>query len=165
MIRITTLLSVAFLMAMPSSWASGGMAKTTLWFDVPQELAQGGRMINDGRVEEGMDLTRKMLGESLGMNGMAMAYTNLCAGYLHLGQYQEAMRECQRGLKLRPRQWQALNNRGGANHGLGNYAAAISDFMRALMLKPDNEDIAYNLNISRISQRMASPPPLDDNES
>jgi len=37
--------------------------------------------------------------------------------------------------------------------------------MRALMLKPDNEDIAYNLNISRISQRMASPPPLDDNES
>ncbi len=165
MIRITTLLSVAFLIAMPSSWASGGMAKTTIWFDVPQELAQGGRMINEGKIEAGMDLTRKMLGESLGINGLAMAHTNLCAGYLYLGQYQEAMHECQLGLRLRPRQWQALNNRGGAYHGLGNYAAAISDFMRALMLKPDNEDIASNLNMSRISQRSASPPPLKDSES
>jgi tetratricopeptide (TPR) repeat protein len=164
MIRITTLLTATFLMAMPSSWASGELASTTLWFDVPQELAEGGRMIDKGLVEEGMEITREMMRKSLGINGLAMAHTNLCAGYLHLGEYQEAMRECELGLKLRPRQWQALNNRGGANHGLGNFDAAISDFMRALILQPGNEDIAYNLNMARINQRATSPQPLDDDE-
>jgi tetratricopeptide (TPR) repeat protein len=137
---------------------SGGETKTSVWFGPPPQIIDGARLIDSGRVQEGMALMREALQENLDLYIAAMAYTNLCAGNLHLKLYEDAIKSCDTALAMRSSQWQALNNRGGARYGMGDYDSAIADYIAALFYQPGNVDIATNLEMARRSKRSAMPP-------
>lgn len=144
--------------------ASEPMARTTMWFAIPSQIVEGARLIDSGRVAKGMAVTRKAMKLNLDIISRMTAQTNLCAGYLHLKLYRNAMKECEAVLKVRPSQWQALNNRGGANNGLGNYDAAIADYSKALSIRPNNEFLLTNLSIAQYNKRMNLQPGIIERE-
>jgi len=135
---------------------SVGGTKTSVWFGPPTQIIEGARLIDSGRSQEGMALTQSAFQENLGPYIAAMAYTNLCAGNLQLKLYDAAVESCDKALAVRSSQWQALNNRGGARYGMGDYDAAIADYMAALMYQPGNPDVAMNLEMARRSKRLAA---------
>ena len=134
------------LLSAPS--AHSEQAKTTLWFGPPQIVTEATRMVEGDQVDEGMDLLSQALEMDLGPHNRAMVYTNLCMGHVRKQEYAQALELCERALGIRPGQWQAINNRGCAHHGLGNLDQAVRDFTRASILNPDNEDIVLNLTMA-----------------
>ena len=158
--------ALIFLMVLlaPGAQAYGETARTTLWFTLSSDIVEGARLIDKGDVAKGMALTRAALKQNLDLLSRATAKTNLCAGYLHLKLYRDAIKECGAVLKIRPSLWQALNNRGGANNGLGNYDAAIADYLKALKIRPRNESIHYNLHIAQNNKRLSKLPTIVERE-
>ena len=128
-------------------------AVTHIWFESPPEIAEGGRLINEGKIEEGMKLIRRVLDHDLPSDARAFAYTNLCGGYLELNKYTKAIRTCRRAIKRNSRIWQALSNRGVARFELGRFDGAVEDFRRAIKLDPENEALKKNLALAEQGQR------------
>ena len=64
--------------------------------------------------------------------------------YVELGQYQMAIEDYNKAIRLKPGiMLQAYNNRGNVYTKLGQYQMAIEDFNKAIRLKPDYA-YAYN---------------------
>lgn len=81
---------------------------------------------------------------SNGNNNLAIAYYNRGNIYgRDKGLYDEAIRDYNRALELRPDYQKVYTNRGNAYKKKGLYDEAIRDYNRALELKPDDY-MAYN---------------------
>lgn len=128
-------------------------AVTHIWFKSPPEIAEGGKLINEGRVEEGIAVIRKVIHKGLPLDIRAHANTNLCGGYLKLGNYKKAIRMCKRAIKVDAQIWQAFSNRGAARYALGQYAGAAEDFRRAIALDPENAALKENLALAEEGER------------
>lgn len=133
--------------------ASGPRAVTHIWFDSPPEITQGGKLISEGKIEEGMALIRKVMHVGLPMKFQARGYTNLCGGYLKMKEYSKAIRQCRRAIKMDSSIWQALSNRGAARFALGRYSDASEDFRRAIELDPENAALKENLALAEEGER------------
>lgn len=128
-------------------------AVSRIWFNSPPEIREGGKLINEGEVEEGIAMIRSVINKGLPLKFQAHGYTNLCGGYLRLQEYTKAIRYCRRAIKFDSTIWQALSNRGAARFALGRYGEAAEDFRRAIKLDPENTALKENLAMAEEGAR------------
>jgi protein O-mannosyl-transferase len=74
-----------------------------------------------------------------------LAHNSLGAALIKKGQINEAIRQCQEAIRLRPGYALAHNNLGLAFEEKGQADEAISQYQEALRVKPDFADACYNL--------------------
>jgi tetratricopeptide (TPR) repeat protein len=105
------------------------------------DLADGARRLLAGDTEEGIRLTRLGLDAALSDREREAGLSNLCAGYLRLGQDETALAYCDRALGLNPRHWRALCNRAVVFIRLGDPAAADVDLSLAESIAPKSRSV------------------------
>ena len=80
-------------------------------------------------------------------------YNNLGHALLKKGQIDEAIRQYQEAIRLKPDDADAHNNLGVALGQKGQIDEAIRQFQEALRLNPDHADAHYNLGAALGKQR------------
>lgn len=107
-------------------------------------LTAGAHALRMGDFEEGLSLTIEGLNSTMTMTlrDRAGALSNLCAGYLGIGQYVKALESCDQALELNDRNWRIYNNRALALLGAGRIVAARDDLEKGLALNPDSSTLA-----------------------
>lgn len=81
------------------------------------------------------------------------ANNGLCATFMYLERYEEAIARCKISLDLNPNKWETLNNLGISYLGLGDFQKAIFYLERGLGLNADSKVLAANLEIARQRQQ------------
>ncbi len=74
-------------------------------------LHDGAQALIAGRDEEGVKLTLEGLKVAYGRREEEAALSNLCAGYIKLGKYDEALKYCDILLLRNDKNWRGYNNR------------------------------------------------------
>jgi tetratricopeptide (TPR) repeat protein len=121
--------------------------KSSTSLGVNPDLSAGAQALQFGDYEEGIRLTQLGLKATIRPNDRIGALSNLCAGYVGNREYEEALRYCNRALRLDDRNWHAYNNRSLAYLGLDQVDKARSDLERGLELNPQSSSL-------KIIQRM-----------
>lgn len=89
---------------------TGTAPKTILGIrNVP--LRDGANALLAGDYEKGIELTLQGLKQALGSKEEEAALSNLCAGYLQIDQFDEALHYCEILLARNDESWRAYNNR------------------------------------------------------
>jgi Tfp pilus assembly protein PilF len=86
-------------------------------------LQKGADALRDGDFVRGIELTTEGLRRPNSPRDIAAAYSNLCAGFVGIRQYDTALAKCDEALKIDARNWRTWNNRAAAHIGKGMYAA------------------------------------------
>lgn len=81
---------------------------------------------------------------------LELAYTNRGTAYLRKGQYNEAIGEYTKALKMNPHYAIAYCNRGMAYAKNGHYEQAIADYSQALSIDPKHSTSYYNRGIAHL---------------
>ena len=76
-----------------------------------------------------------------------LAYNNRGQAYRVLGNYRQAIEDCNRAIEIKPDYADAYNNRGNAYNDLSNYKQAIENYDRAIEIKPGYVDAYYNRGV------------------
>ena len=108
-------------------------------------LADGAQALLDGDAENGVRLTLRGLAMVQGQRERQAALSNLCAGYLMLGQIDEALAYCDKALADNDHNWRAHSNRALVYIELERFEDAEADVVRGQELAPN----AKNLKIVR----------------
>jgi hypothetical protein len=74
----------------------------------------------------------------------ARGYHSRCYAKLVMGEFQRAIVDCTKAIRLKPDLAEAYDNRGVANLQTGDPVKAITDFTETLRLKPDHEHVYNN---------------------
>jgi tetratricopeptide (TPR) repeat protein len=119
-------------------------------------LAQGATALEEGRIEEGIQLTLEGLKSPTDPQNRAAGHSNLCAGYAALRQWDEAIKHCNTALEIDPYNWRTFNNRAGAHSGKGDYDAAIRDLRAGLELAPRSRTLHESLRIVQQNKRLVA---------
>ena len=106
-------------------------------------LADGAQALLAGDAEKGVQLTLRGLATAQGQRERQAALSNLCAGYLMLGQIDEALAYCDKALANNNRSWRAYSNRALVYIELKRFEEAEADVVRGQELAPN----ARNLKI------------------
>ena len=88
----------------------------------------------------------------------AKALSNLCAGYILIGDYERALTHCDRSLEIEQTNWRAFNNRASAFLGQSRLDEAIADLGRGLELRPGSAMMRRSLESANERKRRG----LDD---
>lgn len=116
------------------------------------ELASGAEALLAGRVESGIRLTRIGLENASGPRERQAAYSNLCAGYVMLREFEKAIEYCDQALEENDQNWRALSNRALARTELGDYENARIDIERGEAIAPRSSKLkevrAYFLDLT-----------------
>lgn len=110
-------------------------SKTVIGPRNPQ-LVNGAQALLHGDAEEGIRLTRLGLEVAQGRRERQAGLSNMCAGYVMLKQYEEALGFCNQALEENERNWRALCNRALINIYLERYAEAEIDLVRGEEIAP-----------------------------
>ncbi len=105
-------------------------------------LSAGSDALRSGDYQEGLDLTLDGLNSTLTLRDRASALSNLCAGYLGMGDNANALEACDKALEFNARNWRIYNNRALALLGVGRIAAALGEVEKGLALNPDSQTLA-----------------------
>lgn len=81
---------------------------------------------------------------------LEVAYTNRGTAYLRKGQYNEAIGEYTKALKMNPGYAIAYCNRGMAYAKNGHYEKAVADYNQALSINPKHSTTFYNRGIAHL---------------
>ncbi len=100
-------------------------------------LHDGAQELLDGNAEEGVRLTLLGLEQALGRRERQAALSNLCAGYLLLERYDEALAYCDRAIEENENNWRALSNRALIYVYTGRYDEARVDLDRGEAVAPN----------------------------
>ncbi len=100
-------------------------------------LADGAQALMDGDADSGVELTLRGLAMAQGQRERQAALSNLCAGYLMLGQVDEALRYCDKALAENNRNWRAYSNRALVYIELERFDDAEADVVRGQDLAPN----------------------------
>lgn len=100
-------------------------------------LARGARAFEAGHVADGMSLTLEGLKHPSPRHDLAAGHANLCAGYVLMGRYDDALQECNLSIRLDPNNWRAYNNRAAAFSAQGLYEIAEQDIETGLKIAPN----------------------------
>lgn len=99
-------------------------------------LKEGADALLYGDAEEGIRLTEIGLQRANSAREKQTGYSNLCAGYLMLEKYQDALANCDRVLAQNPEHWRARSNRALAYIKLKDYERAEADLEVAERQRP-----------------------------
>ncbi len=99
-------------------------------------LDAGARALISGDDEEGVEQTLEGLKIAMGRREHEAALSNLCAGYIKLGKYQEAIRYCNLLLTRNDKSWRGYNNRAVAYIRLKQWVKADQDLKKGEELNP-----------------------------
>ncbi len=104
-------------------------------------LAQGSEALLMGDAEEGVRLTHLGLKAAANRRERLAGYSNLCAGYAMLGQYEKGLTYCNNALEINARHWRTLNNRALIYVKLKRYDEAEADIEIAQELAPNSRTL------------------------
>jgi len=105
-------------------------------------LAAGERALRAGDYAQGLRLILDGSRSDVAPHDRSGVYNNLCAGYVGVRRYAEALAACDRSRAFRAQNWRVFNNRALALLGLGRIAAARADVERGLALHPGSPTLA-----------------------
>lgn len=108
-------------------------------------LYDGAQALLAGDDAEGVRLTHKGLQVAQGRREEEAALSNLCAGYIKLAMYDEALKYCELLLARNDRNWRGYNNRAVIYIKTKQWEKAEADLTRGEELNPD----ARTLKIAR----------------
>jgi tetratricopeptide (TPR) repeat protein len=120
-------------------------------------LTRGAEALQAGRADEGVRLTLEGLKLPTPAHDLAAAHSNLCAGYVLLHRYDEALAHCNTSISLDPSNWRAFNNRAAAFAAQGLYDKAIEDVLAGLKLAPGASLLHLSLSIIYKDQKLHRP--------
>lgn len=136
---------------MPPCWAQGANRmksetgpKTVVGPRNP-DLQDGATALIDGDAELGVRLTLAGLRVAAGSREKEAALSNLCAGYILLEKFDEALKYCDMLLARNSENWRAYNNRAVIYIKTGQFAKAEQDLLRGEELRPG----AHTLKVAR----------------
>jgi tetratricopeptide (TPR) repeat protein len=135
--------------------AEAAHSSTVLGPSNPQ-LAEGAKALDAGRVEEGIRLTLDGLQSPNSLDDKAAGYSNLCAGYALLKQWEEALKHCNTALSLDKKNWRTFNNRAAIYSGRGQFDLAMKDIRTGLELAPNSRTLQESLRIIQENRRLLS---------
>ena len=145
--RLSLLILAALLT--PASWGQNAdrmkSGPTTVIGPTNPDLQQGAEQLLAGRAESGVELTLRGLKVAHGPREEEAALSNLCAGYIMLEKFDEAMKYCELLLARNGDSWRGYNNRALIYIKTGQYEKAHLDLVRGEELNPD----ARTLRIAR----------------
>lgn len=101
------------------------------------DLVDGANELLSGNVEEGIRLTRLGLDVAVGQRERQAGLGNICAGYVMLDRYDEALEYCNQALAEYDRNWRALCNRALIYIKKGRYDDAAQDLERGEAIAPN----------------------------
>ncbi len=135
-------ISVLVLLAGSPLWAQDGSRITedpgsaTIIGPRNIPLHIGAEALLAGDNEEGVRQTLRGLQIAHGRREEEAALSNLCAGYIKLGDYKEALRYCDILLARNDKNWRGYNNRAVVHIMMKNYEQAASDLDKGEALNP-----------------------------
>lgn len=109
------------------------------------DLQDGAKQLLAGRAKEGVELTLRGLRVAQGAREEEAALSNLCAGYIMLENYGEALKYCELLLERNDQSWRAYNNRAVIYINTAQYEKAHRDLVKGEELNPG----ARTLRIAR----------------
>ena len=130
-------LAIGLLAALASAAAAAGEPAMSVTVIGPSNLlTEGTDAMLAERWQRGIELLEEGLKSSSDTSERAAALSNLCAGYVALGDYDRALESCDEALKLDSGNWRTYNNRAGALMGKGRLDEALHDVEAGLALNP-----------------------------
>ncbi len=124
------------------------------------DLHEGAKALMAGNAERGVRLTLEGLETAVGEREHEAALSNLCAGYILLGQYQAALGYCDLLIARNDENWRAYNNRAVIYIKTRQYEKAEQDLARGEALRPG----AHTLKVARAMYMDAQHPVAPENE-
>ncbi len=118
------------------------------------QLADGATALEAGRVEDGIRLTLDGLKFPAQSRDRAAGYSNLCAGYAMLKQWDEALQHCNTALSIDQNNWRAFNNRAAIYVAKGQYDHAMADLRAGLEISPNSRTLLESLRIAQQNKRL-----------
>jgi len=109
------------------------------------DLQEGAQQLLAGRAEEGIKLTLRGLKVAQGAREEEAALSNLCAGYIMLENFDEALKYCEMLIARNDASWRGYNNRAVIYINTKEYEKAHRDLVRGEELNPG----ARTLRIAR----------------
>ena len=100
------------------------------------ELSEGAEALMAGDAERGVALTLKGLKRETRQHDRRTGLSNLCAGYIMLGELETALDYCNRVIAETDRHWRAYSNRALIYVKLGRLDDAEADLRRAEEMAP-----------------------------
>jgi tetratricopeptide (TPR) repeat protein len=76
-------------------------------------------------------------------------HSNCALAFMKLKDFEAAIAECDRALRIEPRYMKAVHRRGKARYELGRYEDAVEDFQKAQAMAPNNATINADLMAAR----------------
>ncbi len=116
--------------------ADDNQVKTVLGPRNPS-LVDGANALLAGDAEEGIRLTRLGLDVAVGQRERQAGLGNICAGYVLLDRYDEALEYCNQALAEYDRNWRALCNRALIYIKKGRFEEAARDLERGEEIAPN----------------------------
>lgn len=104
-------------------------------------LYDGANALLAGNPDEGVPLTLRGLEFAHGQRERKIAHSNLCAGFLMLGQAETALVHCNWVLDIDPNHWRSYNNRALVYLKLERYEESEADIKRGQELNPRSEKL------------------------
>jgi len=100
-------------------------------------LSEGTAALMAERWQHGIELIERGLTSTGDSGDRAAAYSNLCAGYVALRDYDRALMDCDAALELDAGNWRTYNNRAAALLGKDRLDEALHDVETGLALDPE----------------------------
>ena len=100
-------------------------------------LHDGAQALLAGDIEKGVELTHEGLAIAMGRREEEAALSNLCAGYIKLGRYSEALKYCNILLARNDKNWRGYNNRAVVYIQTKQWERAEKDLIKGEELNPD----------------------------
>jgi len=136
-----------------TSAADQAQSATTIGPSNPA-LADGATALDAGRVEDGIRLTLDGLRAPADPADKAAGYSNLCAGYAMLKQWDEALVHCNTSLAMNKNNWRTFNNRAAVYVAKGQYELALADLRSGLDISPNSRTLLESLRIVQQNKRL-----------
>lgn len=109
------------------------------------DLQEGAQQLLAGRARQGVELTLRGLEVAQGGREQEAALSNLCAGYIMLENFEEALKYCELLIARNEDSWRGYNNRAVIYINTKEYEKAHRDLVRGEELNPG----ARTLRIAR----------------
>jgi tetratricopeptide (TPR) repeat protein len=137
------LLAGALLVSGMASAADGTQANHSATIIGPTNplLTEGSEALEAGRFEEGVRLTLAGLNQPTSTRDLAAAHSNICAGYVALKRWKDALAHCNHSLELDRTNWRTYNNRAAVFVGLKMFELAMTDVNAGLELAPNSNTL------------------------
>ncbi len=130
------LLLIGIICPDPGAAVQAQEAKTVLGPSNP-ELNDGAQALLAGDIEEGVRLSLLGLARATNNRERVAAHSNLCAGYVQLGDLDAALMHCDAALELNERYWRAMTNRALVYIKLEKFTEAGKDLDAAEVIAPN----------------------------